>query len=136
MQNFLDAFETRKRSFISAFSICMTTPLNLWFNTKLQKVNSENSIILQTKLFFFYTIVIIRYFRWKISKIQLCKRPISLINSFFRSPFEMSENFIKSKNLLCTKYLKKAQESKCRSSHFFTFFWKHPRRYVRKNGSS
>ena len=28
MQNFLDAFETRKRSFISAISICMTVPLN------------------------------------------------------------------------------------------------------------
>ena len=25
MQNFQDTFETRKRSFISAFSICMTT---------------------------------------------------------------------------------------------------------------
>ena len=27
MQNFQDTFETRKRSFISAFSICMTVPL-------------------------------------------------------------------------------------------------------------
>ena len=25
MQNFQDTFETRKRSFVSAFSICMTT---------------------------------------------------------------------------------------------------------------
>ena len=27
MRNFQDNFETRKRSFISAFSICMTVPL-------------------------------------------------------------------------------------------------------------
>ena len=27
MRNFQDTFETRKRSFISAFSICMTVPL-------------------------------------------------------------------------------------------------------------
>ena len=27
MQNFQDTFETRKRSFTSAFSICMTVPL-------------------------------------------------------------------------------------------------------------
>ena len=27
MRNFQDAFETRKLSFISAFSICMTVPL-------------------------------------------------------------------------------------------------------------
>ena len=27
MQNFKDTFETRKRSFISAFSICSTVPL-------------------------------------------------------------------------------------------------------------
>ena len=28
MRNFQDAFETRKRLFVSAFSICMTVPLN------------------------------------------------------------------------------------------------------------
>ena len=28
MRNFHDTFETSKRSFISAFSICMTVPLN------------------------------------------------------------------------------------------------------------
>ena len=28
MRNFQDSFETRKRSFISAFSICMTVPLS------------------------------------------------------------------------------------------------------------
>ena len=31
MQNFQDTFETRKRSFISAFSVCMTVPLNMKF---------------------------------------------------------------------------------------------------------
>ena len=32
MRNFQDTFETRKRSFISAFLICMTVPLiNLYF---------------------------------------------------------------------------------------------------------
>ena len=29
MRNFQDTFELRKRSFISAFSICMTVPLSL-----------------------------------------------------------------------------------------------------------
>ena len=29
MQNFQDTFETRERSFVSAFSICMTVPLML-----------------------------------------------------------------------------------------------------------
>ena len=29
MQNFQDIFETRERSFISAFSICMTAPLTI-----------------------------------------------------------------------------------------------------------
>ena len=29
MRNFQDTFKTRKRSFISAFSICMTVPLNI-----------------------------------------------------------------------------------------------------------
>ena len=28
MRNFHDTFETRKRSFISAFSVCMTVPLS------------------------------------------------------------------------------------------------------------
>ena len=36
MQNFQDTFETRKQSFISVFSICMTVPL----------INIENMQIL------------------------------------------------------------------------------------------
>ena len=34
MRNFQDIFETRKRSFITAFSICMTVPLNPTFQWK------------------------------------------------------------------------------------------------------
>ena len=40
MRNFQDTFETRKRSFISAFSICMAVPLNLENNFCL----SENRL--------------------------------------------------------------------------------------------
>ena len=29
MSNFQDTFETRKRSFISAFSVCVTVPLSM-----------------------------------------------------------------------------------------------------------
>ena len=32
MQNFQDSFEARKRSFIRAFSICMTVPLKATFS--------------------------------------------------------------------------------------------------------
>ena len=31
MRNFQDTFETRKQSFVSAFLICMTVPLNVLF---------------------------------------------------------------------------------------------------------
>ena len=66
--------------------------------------------------------------------IQLCKLPISLTDAFFRSAFEVSENFIKIKKTIyiiyllnqipysimikCTKYLTKAQESKYWISHW------------------
>ena len=36
MCNFQDTFETRKRSFICDFSICMTVPLSLLLNEFLQ----------------------------------------------------------------------------------------------------
>ena len=39
MRNFQDTFETRKRSFISAFAICMTVPLK-----HFQKDFSENAL--------------------------------------------------------------------------------------------
>ena len=38
MQNFQDTFEPRKRSFISAFSICMTVPLKGNSNNKGKKI--------------------------------------------------------------------------------------------------
>ena len=42
MRDFQDAFETRKRSFIIAFSICMTVPLNIMYfdgtNNHLKKI--------------------------------------------------------------------------------------------------
>ena len=37
MQNFQDTFDTRKRLFTSAFSICMTVPLVLKFTVVLEK---------------------------------------------------------------------------------------------------
>ena len=43
MQNFQGTFETRKRSFISAFSICMTVPLNVCSN--LLKIREKIQII-------------------------------------------------------------------------------------------
>ena len=66
--------------------------------------------------------------------IQSCKLPISLTDAFFRSAFEVSENFIKIKKTIyiiyllnqipysimikCTKYLTQAQESKYWISHW------------------
>ena len=64
MQNFQDTFETRKRSFISAFSICMTVPLTLVnyfcknlsilklysiYKTKQHTINYANKRSLKTK---------------------------------------------------------------------------------------
>ena len=67
------------------------------------------------------------------SKIKFRKRPISVINAFFRSQLQASENFIEMKKggdtiyllneipysimIQCTNYMKKRQERKCRSSH-------------------
>ena len=38
MWNFQDTFETRKRSFISTFSICMTVPLNCFSREFAEKL--------------------------------------------------------------------------------------------------
>ena len=43
MRNVQDTFETRKRSCISAFSICMTVPLNK-FQQTLELVTSEGKV--------------------------------------------------------------------------------------------
>ena len=44
MRNFQDTFEMRKRSFISAFSICMTVPLISW-HKYFAKVNFLEGIM-------------------------------------------------------------------------------------------
>ena len=38
MQNFQDTFETRKQSFIGAFSICMTVPLTIFRNRNMKYI--------------------------------------------------------------------------------------------------
>ena len=43
MQNFQDTFEIRKRSFIIAFSICMTVPLIVHNLSKLSTFNERVS---------------------------------------------------------------------------------------------
>ena len=49
MRNFQDTFETRKRSFISAFSICMTVPLRSKLRNKYLIQKSEESRLLYKK---------------------------------------------------------------------------------------
>ena len=41
MRNFQDTFETRKRSFITALSICMTVPLSLFYRYYVGRCSSE-----------------------------------------------------------------------------------------------
>ena len=49
MRNFQDTFETRKRSFISAFLICMTVPLRSKLRNKYLIQKSEESRLLYKK---------------------------------------------------------------------------------------
>ena len=55
MQNFRDTFETSKQSFMSAFSICMTVPLNLrkekWLVVSVYKPLTQNAIYVLRWLF-------------------------------------------------------------------------------------
>ena len=44
MRNFQNPFETRKRSFISAFSICMTVPLK---RIKYESLSKSLLLVLQ-----------------------------------------------------------------------------------------
>ena len=50
MRNFHDTFETNKRSFISAFSICMTVPLNrqnhIFFMSNRKLLNEKFLIVM------------------------------------------------------------------------------------------
>ena len=57
MQNFPDTFETRKRLFASAFSICMTVPLNTLIVVKqfLSRLISYQQVIKYNKLLNKYT---------------------------------------------------------------------------------
>ena len=59
MRNFQDTFETYKRSFINAFSICMAVPLNTCFFYCPK-------IVLFDKLFFFYyhSFLVLCRLRW------------------------------------------------------------------------
>ena len=50
MQNFQDTFETRQRSFTSAFSICMTVPLTSIradFSQECSQGKKERDLILE-----------------------------------------------------------------------------------------
>ena len=60
MQNFHDTFETRKQSFISAFSICMTAPLGLpftknWYDEKIFRILSLQHTIYH---YFYQTVLL------------------------------------------------------------------------------
>ena len=62
MQNFQDTFETRKRSFISAFSICMTAPLGLPFTKYLYDEKVFEILSLQrTKYQYFHQTVLLSF---------------------------------------------------------------------------
>ena len=55
MQNFQNTFDTRKRSSISAFSICMTVPLIEWEVKKIENiVNARLTQALLQLLFIFF----------------------------------------------------------------------------------
>ena len=45
MENFKGTFETRKRSFISAFSICMTVPLSVIRNYNNEQTSTQFFLI-------------------------------------------------------------------------------------------
>ena len=51
MRNFQETFETRKRSFISAFSICMTVPLKNNTGVLVAQIANEVKEILKNKRF-------------------------------------------------------------------------------------
>ena len=61
MQNFQDSFETRKRSLISAFSICMTVPLKFMTSSYCLNKNLRHMLldILRRK----------KYMTWKLSQL-------------------------------------------------------------------
>ena len=59
MRNFQDTFETRKRSFINAFSICMTVPLwKISILAKLFKMLDRAVVLLAASPFFIYLFIL------------------------------------------------------------------------------
>ena len=54
MQNFQNSFETRKRSFIRAFSICMTVPLTLSWRRTLSYRNQSIYLLYKLMDWFLY----------------------------------------------------------------------------------
>ena len=44
MRNFQATFETRERSFVSAFSICMTVPLSIFDHSEASCIGEEPKI--------------------------------------------------------------------------------------------
>ena len=47
MRNFQDTFETRKRSFIGAFPVCMTVPLMQLIDQISFNINTRNKLFLK-----------------------------------------------------------------------------------------
>ena len=79
MRNFQDIFETRKRTFISAFSVCMTVPLMWPFNNRIT-VNIE--IAVSASYFHFIFLIV-------------------MVNVF--NPFEMNIPLIETSQLMYCK---------------------------------
>ena len=80
MRNFQDIFETRKQSFISAFSICMTVPLKSSIMLKLSYALEKKSIIpvkdsrnceSESKVFYISTLLTIFLFSDATQKVRL-----------------------------------------------------------------
>ena len=67
MQNFQDTFETRKQSFISAFSICITVPCCnfLLFRSIHQRCSIKKAVLKN------FAIFIRKHLRWSLFLIKL-----------------------------------------------------------------
>ena len=112
MRNFQDTFETRKRSFFSAFSICMTVPLisnhRLYFSTrstfsvKQQQIQKMILLILR-----FVLHPLTRCQRWNIN-ITSSQRPVERLQKMLI--FQVTYTFFSMQKLLisciCFRYSK------------------------------
>ena len=61
MRNFNTTFETRKRSFISVFSICITVPLNYYQSCEFFKRMWMFGNLMKVKCAFLYAITLSHY---------------------------------------------------------------------------